>query len=129
MQRGVVDGRCQLRRPRPRLVVRSELSTGRDRHRLERVERALRGKGELAQRGDLVTPQLGADGTFTGGRKDVDDPAPDGELAAALDYVVALVAHRDQPSGELVEVERDSFTYLDRLQRAPRRRHQLRDAL
>ena len=45
------------------------------------------------------------DGTVLGGREDVEDPAADGELAAVVDLVDALVARGDEVGGDLVEVE------------------------
>ena len=69
------------------------------------AERALREGREPAQRLDLVVEQVDADRALLGGREDVEQAAADGELAAVLDLVDALVAGGDEVGGGLVEVE------------------------
>ena len=82
-----------------------ELGGGRDLDELGVAERALGEGGEPAQRLDLVVEQVDADGALLRRRVDVEQPAADGELAAVLDLVDALVARGDEVGGGLVEVE------------------------
>ena len=69
------------------------------------AERALGEGREPAQRLDLVVEQVDADRALLGRRVDVEQPAADGELAAVLDLVDALVAGGDEVVRALVEVE------------------------
>ena len=69
------------------------------------AERALRERREPAQRLDLVVEQVDADRALLGRRVDVEQAAADGELAAVLDLVDAVVAGRDEVVRRLVEVE------------------------
>ena len=57
------------------------------------------------QRVDLDVEEVDADGALLGGGVDVEQAAADGELAALLDLVDALVAGLDEVVGGLVEVE------------------------
>ena len=59
------------------------------------------------QRSDSISivEQVDADGALLGRRVDVEQAAADGELAAVLDLVDALVARGDEVGGRLVEVE------------------------
>ena len=69
------------------------------------AERAL-GKGrEPAQRLDLVPEEIDPDRTVLGRREDIEQAAPDRELAAILDLVDALVSRRDEVDRRLAEVE------------------------
>ena len=72
-----------------------------------------------------------------GGREDIDDAAADGNLAAGRDQVGPGVADLDQPGHQAIELailtlaEADRFEVTeaahDRLQQAPRRRHDHRE--
>ncbi len=73
-------------------VLGAELGGRRDLHALGLLERALGEGGEPGQALDLDVEQLAADRALLGGRVDVEDVAADGELAALLDLVDALVA-------------------------------------
>ena len=73
--------------------------------RVDVAERALRERRELAQRLDLDVEQVDAHRAVGGRRVEVEDLAADRELAAVLDLVDALVAHRGELLGGLVEVE------------------------
>ena len=86
-------------------VLGRELGGGRDLDGVGVAERALGERREPAQRLDLVVEQVDADGALLGGRVDVEQAAADGELAAVLDLVDALVAGGDEVGGGLVEVE------------------------
>ncbi len=86
-------------------VLGRELGGGRDLDRVGVAERALGEGREPAQRLDLVVEEVDADGALLRRRVDVQQPAADGELAALLDLVDALVARRDEVGGGLVEVE------------------------
>ena len=86
-------------------VLGGELRGGGDLDRLGVAERALGEGGEPAQRLDLVVEEVDADGALLRGGVDVEEAAADGELAAVLDLVDALVARGDEVGGGLVEVE------------------------
>ena len=86
-------------------VLGGELGGGRDLDELGVAERALGEGGEPAQRLDLVVEQVDADRALLRRRVDVEQPAADGELAAVLDLVDAVVARGDEVGGGLVEVE------------------------
>ena len=60
------------------------------------LERALVGDAEVADLLDLVAPELDAQRVVLGGREDIEDAAPDGEVAALLDQLGAGVAGVDQ---------------------------------
>ena len=60
------------------------------------VQRSLGGERELADRRDLVTPQLDPDGAVGGRWEDVEDASADRELTAPLYDVVAVVTHLDE---------------------------------
>ncbi len=57
---------------------------------------ALVGHRELGEPVDLVAPQVDAYGPVGGGREDVHDGAPHGQLASVLDHLLAAVARGDQ---------------------------------
>ena len=86
-------------------VLGGELGGGRDLDGLGVAERALRERGEPAQRLDLVVEEVDADRALLRRRVDVEQAAADRELAAVLDLVDALVARGDEVGGRLVEVE------------------------
>ena len=93
-------------------VLGGELGGGRDLHALGLLERALGEGGEPGQALDLDVEQLAANRALLGGGVDVEDVAADGELAALLDLVDALVAAGDELRRDLVEVEQAAL--LDR---------------
>ena len=80
-------------------MLGGQLGGGRDLDDVGLAERALGEGGEPAQRLDLVVEQVDADGALLRGGVDVEQAAADGELAAVLDLVVALVAGRDEVGG------------------------------
>ena len=93
-------------------VLGGELGGRRDLHALGLLERALGEGGEPGQALDLDVEQLAANRALLGGGVDVEDVAADGELAALLDLVDALVAAGDELRRDLVEVEQAAL--LDR---------------
>ena len=93
-------------------VLGRQLGRGRDLDALGLLERALGEGREPGQPLDLDVEQLAAHRALLGGRVDVEDVAADGELAAVLDLVDALVAAGHEPLGGLVEV--DQAALLDR---------------
>ena len=108
----------ELRRPGPQrlalLPVETQLAAGVDDDLGPRPGGALVGHGELAQAVDLVAPQVDADRGVGGGREDVDDRPPDGELAAVLHLVLTAVAERGQTGHEVVEVDGVPLPHHDR---------------
>ena len=68
---------------------------------VDRVQRALRERRVRAHRLDLVTEELEAERLAAGGREHIDDPAADGELAALLGALDALVARERKPLREV----------------------------
>ena len=80
-----------------------------------RLDGALVGDGERADVLDVVAPELHPQGVLLGGREDVDDPAADGELAAALDHVDPAVRRVGQAAHDLVERPGVARRQLDRL--------------
>ena len=66
-------------------------------------ERALRERRERADAFDLVAEELDPQRLATGRGEDVDQTATDGELAALLDALDALVAGEREPLGQLLE--------------------------
>jgi hypothetical protein len=78
---------------------------------INRRRRQLRSRRELAQRIDLVAPELRANRPAPRPREHVDGPAANRELAAVFDDVRARVAQRDQPFGQ--GVGRDLVTLGD----------------
>ena len=71
--------------------------------RVDRAQRALRERRERADRLDLVAEELDAERLAAGRREDVDEPAADGELAALLDALDALVARERERLREPVD--------------------------
>ena len=86
-------------------VLGRELGRGGDLDPVGLAERALGEGREQAQRLDLVVEQVDAHRPLLGGRVDVEDPAADGELAAVVDLVDALVARGHELLRGLLEVE------------------------
>ena len=84
---------------------RRRSAAGIDRARLDRVQRALRERRERADRLDLVAEELDAQRLAPGRREDVDEPAANGELAAVVDALDALVARERELLGERVDAE------------------------
>ena len=109
-------------------MLGGELGAGRDLDRVRVAQRALGEGREPAQRLDLDVEQLDADGALLRGREDVDDPAAQGELAALLDLLDALVAGADEVGGQLVEVEQVADRDPQRVRAQGRVRHLLRQA-
>src|SRR3954454_8815388 len=86
-------------------VLGSELGGRCDLDLVRVAQAALREGGEPAERLDLDVEHVDADRAVLGGRVDVEQPAADGELAAVLDLVDALVAGGDEVRADFVEVE------------------------
>ena len=92
-------------RPRRRRASSSTSSprrsaAGVDRRAVELAQRALRERRERADALDLVAEELDAQRLAAGRREDVDEPAANGELAALLDALDALVAGERELLGE-----------------------------
>ena len=94
-------------------VLGAQLGRGGDLHPLGLLERALGEGGEPGEALDLDVEQLAAHRALLGGGVHVEDVAPDGELAAILDLVGALVAAGHEPRGHLVEVEQAALLDLE----------------
>ncbi len=86
-------------------VLGRELGGGRDLDHVGLAEAALAEGAEPPQRVDLDVEEVDADGALLGGGIDVEQPAADGELAALLDLVDALVAGGHEVARRLAEVE------------------------
>jgi hypothetical protein len=86
-------------------VLGRQLSGGRDLDRLRLAQRALGERREPAQRLDLVAEEVDAHGALLGGGVEIEQPAPDRELAAVLDLLDALVPGRHQVLRRLLEVQ------------------------
>ena len=86
-------------------VLGRELGRGRDLDRLGLAQAALGEGREEADRLDLDVEEVDADRAVLGGRVEVEDAAADGELAAVVDLVDALVAGGHELLADLVEVE------------------------
>ena len=72
---------------------------------VERAERPLRLRRELADRLHLVAEEFEAVRRFRVGRVDVEDAAAPAELRRCLDDFRRLIALRDEPAGQFVGVE------------------------
>ena len=90
------------RRPGTNGVVGDQLANRRNLDMRNRLGRQLRGRNELAQRLDLVAPELKPHGSPSRAGEHVDDAAADRELPAMLDHVGARVAELDQALGQRV---------------------------
>ena len=73
--------------------------------RVELRDRALIGDRERPHLGDLVGPELDADGMLGGGREDIQNAAAHRELAAPGDHVDPDVGQFGQPRDQAVEIE------------------------
>src|SRR3954451_7002490 len=91
-------------------VLGGELGGRRDLDLVRVAQAALREGGEPAERLDLDVEHVDADRAVLGGGVDVEQPAADGELAAVLDLVDALVAGADEVGADFVEVEQLAFS-------------------
>jgi hypothetical protein len=98
-------GRLQRRQLGELAMLGVELCRGRQLDPLGLAERALGEGREPAHRVDLVAEQLDPHRAFLGRRVDVEDAAADGELAALLDLLDALVAGPDEIVGDDAEVD------------------------
>ena len=94
-------------------MLGGQLGGGRDLHPLGLLQRALGEGREPGEPLDLDVEQLAAHGPLLGGRVDVEDVAPDGELAALLHLVDPLVAAGHEPVGGLLEVEQAALLDLE----------------
>ena len=75
---------------------------------------------ERADRLDLVAEELDAERLAAGRREDVDQAAADGELAAVVDALDALVAGERERLGDAVDAELEAGAQLERLRAARR---------
>ena len=110
------------------LAAREDLDAG------DVVLRALVGHGEVGEPVDLVAPEVDADGAVGRAGVDVDDRAPQGDLAPMLHLVLAPVAGGGELADEVGRVEGvagadgDGLDVLDvraeALDDRPHRRHQ-----
>ena len=98
-------GRLHRRQLGELAVLDVELGGRRELDPLGVAERALGEGREPAHRLDLVAEELDPHGALLGRREDVEDAAAQGELAALLDLLDALVAGRDQVAGDRLEVD------------------------
>ncbi len=76
---------------------------------LDLLQRALRERREERESLDLDVEELAANRAFLGRRVDVDDVAAEGELAALLDLLDALVPARDELRGGFLEIEQGAL--------------------
>ena len=106
------------------------LAGGVDRRAVDLAQRPLRERRERADALDLVAEELDPQRLAAGRREDVDEPAADGELAALLDPLDALVAGERELLGEQVDPRLVAARDRDRRRARPGRRHPLgeRDA-
>ena len=91
------------------------------------LEAALVGHLEPADLLDRVTPELDPDRVLLGRREDVEDPAADGELAAALDEVGPRVGGRGESVDDVLERRLVSRSQRDRRQLPEPAGHRLQD--
>ena len=96
-------GAHQAGGPLPHGLVGHQLAAAEQLDLAQVVDRPLVGHVEPGQPVDLVAPQVDPDRLVGGGREDVDDAAPHGQLAAVLDDRLAPVAHGHQPADQLVD--------------------------
>ncbi len=95
-------------------VVGDQLPDGRHVDERHLLGGELAGRGELAQRLDLVAPVLQADRPARRAREDIDHAAAHGELPAMFDDVGARVPEVHQPVGERVGRELHAGHQLER---------------
>ena len=98
-------GRLHRRQLGELAVLDVELGRRRELDPLGVAERALGEGREPAHRLDLVAEELDPHRPLLGRREDVEDAAAQGELAALLDLLDALVAGRDEVAGDRLEVD------------------------
>ena len=89
----------------PLCQVGQDLGAGEDQGLGDVLDPALRAGVEEAHGVDLIPEELAADGLFHEGGEDIQDAAPDGELAHALHLLAAGIARRRQGFGEGGEVQ------------------------
>ncbi len=106
--------RDQGLRPRSGRVGREDLPASIEQDAVDLLDGPLVGGIEDGQAVDLVAPQIDPHGEIRGGGKDVDDPAPDRQLAPMLDLVLPAVAQRHEPLHQRRGVELRSGRYGDR---------------
>ena len=87
------------------LQVDPPLCGGVDHRIVDGMKRALRERRERAHLLDLVAEELDAQRLAAGRRKDVDEPAADGELPAVLGPLDALVAGERERLGQLLDAD------------------------
>ena len=107
--------------------IEAPLHGGIDDGLLHRMQRALRERREGADRLDLVAEELDAERLAPGGREEIDEPAADGELAAVVDALDALVAGEGEHLGQPLDPDLPSGTQLERLGPRLRGRQPLRN--
>ena len=95
--------------------VEPPLGRGVDGGVVDSPERALRERRERADAFDLVSEELDPQRLATGRGEDVDQAAADGELAALLDALDALVAGEREPLGQLLEARLVAGSKAERL--------------
>ena len=111
----------ELRGALPDLGRRQQLPARED-QRLGRARASLRWSAteKIGEPVDLVAPEIDAHRMVGGRRVDVDDRAAHRDLAAALDLVLAPVAHRDEPLEQVVAIDLRALAQR-RSARRPRR--------
>jgi hypothetical protein len=126
-------GRYQVFRNRDRRIVvqlrlhevEPPLGGGIDQRRLDRVECALRERRERAHLLDLVAPELDPERLTARRREDVDEPAADGELAALVGTLHALVAGQRERLRQLFQAQLLAGSHTDGCRTGLGRRHRL----
>ena len=102
----VAPPRCrphQLGRPPAGHLVGHQLAAAEELHRSDVLDRALVRHVEAGEPIDLVPPKVEADRLVRGGREDIHDAAPHGQLPAVLDDRLAAVAHGHQADHQLID--------------------------
>ena len=120
---GVLLDRCD--RAPAHLIGRQQLATRVRLHAFHAVERPLTGHGERAHRLDLVAEELDADRVITCWREDVDQTAPDRDLAASFDQLGSVVVERDKIADQHLRVVALSLLHDHRLDLFGARHHVL----
>ena len=121
-------GRLHRRQLGQLAVLDVELGRRRELDPLGVAERALGEGREPAHRLDLVAEELDPHRPLLGRREDVEDAAAQGELAALLDLLDALVAGRDEVAGDRLEVDLAARLEAEAGRAAARRRGRPRRA-
>src|SRR5262249_3627221 len=94
---------------------------------VNRMQRPLRERRERPDLLDLVPEELDTQRLAAGGRKDVDEPAAHGELAAVLDPIDAPVAGEREPLGQPLDAVLRADRDPNRSRSYSLRRHALGD--